>query len=232
MPKRKRYSTSGSRKRRRFSRSSRYRRYRRRYSRKMTLYSRVRSLEKNVEKKWAQDTNEFTPALNWVGAPLLPDLDGGVSTGSENDRIGNCITLKSLQSFLRIDRGDSSNKVRVIVVLWKQSTGASNIGDALETPTTVIGSPIYPIQSLYKKDSKILFKIMYDRIFAVNSTTSATKLAKINLRLPKSGMVLTYLNDTSTQPEKNLIEIYVCSDSAVATHPLITCNTRITYADS
>lgn len=232
MPKRRRSTSYGSRKRRRFSKSRKYRRYSRYSRRRLSLRTRVKSLEKNVEKKWAEVEQSYTPALNWIGSRLLPNIDGGVGTGSERDRIGNRITLKSLQCFLRIQAGDASNKVRVIIIRWPQSTGASNVGDALSTPAVVLGSSILPIQSLYKKASPILFKVMYDRTFSVNSTTADTRLAKISLKLPKSGMVLYYENETDTQPTKGLLDMYVVSDSQAVAHPLVVANTRITYADS
>lgn len=233
MPKRKRYSSFRYSKRRRFGRryrrSSRFRRYTRR---PRTLRSRVKALEKGVEWKYAEATQQLTPSQNFTGVTLLPRIDAGPGTGTEADRIGDEITARFLQTRVVIKSGDASNKCRIVIVKYPQSTGASGIQDVMQFPTALVGDNRLPVQSLYKKESPVKFKILYDRLHSTNTTTSEYKVLNIKVPLPKTGLKLYYPDSSTVYPTKNLIDVYACTDSAVIPHPIITFNTRLTYVDS
>lgn len=237
MPKRKRSFSRFRRSFRRFSRSRyRYRRSSRfrRWTRKpRSLRGRVKALENNVEWKTADATQVLTSIpYNFTGANLLPRIDAGTGTGTLGDRIGDVITARFLQTRLTLDVGDTSNNVRVVIVKFPQVTGVVGAADVFQFPSTIIGDSRIPIQSLYKKDSVAKFSVLYDKVHYVNSTTAALKVLNIKVPLPKTGLKMYYPDSTSVQPTKNIINLYVCSDSSAVPHPGIVCNTRLTYCDS
>lgn len=234
--KRKRSYSRFRRRFRRYSRPSRrFSRYRRTYTRKpRSIRARVRAIEKSIEYKYADSTQVMTSiGVNFTGTHLLPDLDSGTGTGTPaNDRIGDTVNLRYLQARIAMDVGDTTNVVRLIVVCFPTLSGTTGISDVLQYPSVILGDSRLPIQSLYKKDSAVKFKVLYDKVHSVNSTTKGVKIINLKIPLPKTGLKLTYADGTSVQPEKNIINIYAASDSTVAPNPGIVGNTRATYNDA
>lgn len=220
----------------RFSRRKSYsrRRYRRKYTRKpRTLRARVRSIEQSIETKWADATQNLTGiGYNFVGVNLLPRIDEGTGTGTDGDRVGSSINLRYLQSRLLLDCGDQTQSVRILVVMFPVLTGVTGVADVVQMPSTILGDPRYPIQSLYKRNGPVKYKVLFDRVFYLNTTTKGIKVINFKTVLPKIGLKLSYANSAATQPEKNIINLYACSDSAVTPNPSIVCNTRATYNDA
>lgn len=219
----------------RFRRRSTYkRRFRRKYTRKpRTLTARVRSIEKSIETKWADATQTLTGiGLSFTGVNLLPRIDEGTGTGSAGDRIGSKINLRSLQTRLFLECGDQTQAIRLICVAFPVLTGVSGIQDVVQMPSTILADPRFPIQTMYKRNGPVKYKVLFDRVFYMNTTTSSNKVVNLKISLPKTGLVLSYANATSTQPEKNIINLYVVSDSSAIPNPSIVCNTRATYNDA
>lgn len=229
---------SYSRFRRRFRRGSSYRRRRsvkfRNYTRKpRNLRSRVRSLERSVESKWADATQVMTSiSADFTGINLMPPIDAGTGTGTQGDRIGDTINLRYLQTRILMDVGDTTNVVRIICVKFESTVGVSGVDQVLQYPTRILGDSRLPIQSLYLKDGDVKYKILYDRNHYVNTTTSQTKLINIKIPLPSEGLKLTYEDSTTVQPSKQLINMYFASDSTISPNPGCVMNTRCTYNDA
>lgn len=223
---------------RRFRRRSygrrRFSRYRRTFTRKpRTVQQRLRSIEKSIEWKWADATQPMTSiGYNFDGVNLMPRIDAGTGTGTLGDRIGDSINLRYLQTRLVLDSGDSTNSVRIVIVRFPVLSGTTGIADVMQFPATVLGDSRLPIQSLYKKDGPVKYQVLFDKVFYVNTTTKGVKVVNIKLKLPSTGLKLDYPDSTAVQPNKNIINLYACSDSAAVPNPGIVCNTRATYCDA
>ena len=183
---------------------------------------------------------------DWTGQGLIQD-------GTERDeRIGNKITIKSLQLKFRLtyatgsvlSTSDQFNRVRMIVFVIKDIDAVSppGITDILQTNS---------VDSFYKKDSEVKYTILYDKLWnlqnpeylvktGATATPPSTIVATQSCTYPPfksvtetikfaNGLALHYKGAAATQPIKNSIGIALISDSSAPGHPYIDMNTRLTY---
>jgi len=127
-----------------------------------TLQTRVYN---NLNDGWI-DTYQSPYSIDAVG--IFKDFTSlaAINCGSTDHlgRIGNKIVLKKIQmkAQLRVAKDDEYNEVRLIMVQidCPQIGQTPSIQDILET------SDVY---SFYKKDSKIRFKILWDKVYQLSN---------------------------------------------------------------
>ncbi len=232
--------------------------------RRMRYKPRARTLAKRVarlsKKVYAQSQMCFIDRqtqLTGISSSGYTQYDwtgqGMISDGTERDeRIGNKITVKSLQLRFRVSyatgsvlsTSDQFNRVRMIVFVIKDinNTSPPGITDVLQSNE---------VDSFYKKDSEVKYTILYDHMWnlqnpvypvktGVGDTPPSTLIAvqsvayppfksvKHTIKFPK-GLALHYKGAPATQPILNSIGIALISDSSVPGHPFIDMNTRLVY---
>lgn len=233
--------------------------YKKRYKgpRARTLAKKVARLSKKVYSQSQMCFIDKQTQLTGISASGYTQYDwtgqGNISDGTErNERIGNKITVKSLQLRFRVSyatgsvltTSDQFNRVRMIVFVIKDinTTTPPGITDILQSNE---------VDSFYKKDSEVKYSILYDKMWnlqnpvypvktGINDTPASTLIAvqscayppfksvKHTIKFPK-GLVLHYKSPAAAQPILNSIGIALISDSSALGHPFIDMNTRLVY---
>jgi len=226
----------------------RARRKYRQYRKKKPLYSKVKSLQKivynNLQPGW-KDTFQ-PPVAVGAGGDITGDFCGleNIAQGTgHDDRIGNKIVLKKihLKGNIQVARGDIYNELRVIIF---------SLPDVCTTvpPTILDILEMGDLYSFYKKDSKIKYKIHYDKTWQLSNpyaevgTVTPVGLNgmcypnyihwETTLNFPK-GHPVWYGSAGVGTPTKGGLYMLRISDSLSAIpsgHPTIAAYCRMTYA--
>lgn len=218
------------------------------------LKKEVDKLKKGDEKKW-YDLDKPSTAIPLAGSvqPLLAlDLWDGTNTNRQNQREGNSLNMISykIHGQVYIDQGfaspDVNNKVRIMLVqMTDDNITAPALTDILEDP-----SGDRAIYSFYKINGQRRYTIHYDKLFnlqnveqtaattagmsATTSTESFRKEFRINAKVPKSGLKVTYSQGSvsGNGPVVNGLFLLAYSDSSVVSHPAMFYRSRMRFLDN
>lgn len=219
------------------------------------LKKEVKKLSKSEEKKW-YDIDKSSTAIPLSGSvqPLLAlDLWDGTNTNRQNQREGNSINMLSykIHGQVYIDQSfaspDSNNKVRIMLIqMTDDNITAPVLTDILEDPTG--DRAIY---SFYKIKGQRRFRVHYDKLFNLQNpgqyfanasgsaaTSTATesfrKEVRINAKIPKSGMKVSYSQGSvsGNGPVVNGLFLVAYSDSSVLSHPAMFYRSRMRFLDN
>lgn len=201
--------------------------FRGRRARKKTTAAKLKTLAKKVNKdiehRWSQGNFSFQiPAsggdvidLGTESIATTPTLPNGT-----DNRLGKRITLKRLFLKGQLLVADSRNFIRILLVRATSLQQIIIASDVLE-PDPISGNP--SLYSPYRKESKIKFKVLYDKFYKTQTQAAgAVYPAVVNCDLSftwKSGMSLTYNLDTVQPPIYGDIKLIVISDSTAVSHP-------------
>lgn len=211
-----------------------YRKFRRTYKRKYkkSLAAKVAKIQRTLtirkpENKWAESNNNVA-SFNYSGALAQPM---GISQGSADfgNRIGDEITLTSftLKMIFTMSGTTFGQTNRVVVAQLKNNPDGGSISSAsylnLIMHSADIGTARATMATL-DKDNKGWFRILADKVFTMNYSsspgTSASnnyqiKYLKVPVKLPQAARTVQFYNGTSSIT-KNEIVIMVFSDTSTS----------------
>lgn len=205
--------------------------------RKRNLAKKVRRLAKKVnstiERRW-QDVHNFGGSFGVSGIVKKLGLENIAITPSasnlEDNRIGNKITLTSIYFKGQLAVSDSHNFCRMMLVRVLNLATTVDINDILEP---AFGSVLPTLYSPYRKDSPIKFKILHDKFYKLQSQAAGSVYPSIvNFDLSyrwKSGMSVTYLQDTASDPIYGAIYLVALSDSSAVPNPSFRSFKRLSW---
>lgn len=139
-------------------------------------------------------------------------------TGSEQ-RIGQQVTVKSLQVRYRLLYQDTTNLMRVIIFRWFQQ-GTPSLSQILQDTVTVPW--ISPTNRLLSE----FINVMYDNLVTLDATNNFQYVDKIFI---KKNMNVTF--DDAGNPDYGHVYMLVLSDSAAIPHPTIEFYSRVRFTD-
>ena len=170
-----------------------------------------------------------------VGTPIVSPIFNISQGSSENERDGNHVrpfycggryTLKG-----NANSTDPPVRVRVMLIRWKQNTGATG------EPTwgDLLHNQAYPF-TYYLSNNDKSFTVLYDaRHLIVNHTENEgyTVYGEWNLNSNRLVKHDISFNDTGTAGENKLYMVVISNavDATTTRHPLYTCDVRLKYKD-
>lgn len=148
-------------------------------------------------------------------------------------RIGNKITINKINlTFNQVaSTSDDYNFCRYIVFILPETPApisSLNVDDIIQG--TALG-----VDEFYKKDGKVKFTILYDKVVMTSLINDSNVAKKWKVRLhkckrwPKNGLSVHYKDANIGNPIKNIIGILAISDSSALAHPTATILARTHY---
>lgn len=125
-----------------------------------------------------------------------------------------------------LTKADTTNKVRLIVFQWK-------VPMQYHTPTAAnilenyAGDGTLDLVRDYNYDNRKSFRILYDKLYSMNSTVESVL---IKTRLRRFTKKLQY--DGAGTNHQNGVYVMLLSDSAAASHPQLDLKVTKYYTDS
>ncbi len=217
-----------------------------------TLQTQVAKLTKGDEVKYLD--RSFTNSVTSTGTILPlnnPALFAGAQQSRHEQREGqSLVTTQFLcKGLVYIDQNsvsaDSNNRIRILVVLTKDSTTPQNISDVLQA--TLIDSfnkikPPHDYQVLWDKTFNVQNPGQY---YAGQSGSAAISTATERYRIPFSiklgskafgstGCKATWVTSDGgdTAPRTGALTMLMFSDSGVVSHPIVKARTRYRFIDN
>ena len=183
-----------------------------------------------IERK-SRDITAFGASISsggYANQPLF-QLEQG---DAHNQRLGDKVTLRSMQVSLTLAAQDTTNSMRIIF-LSTPSTTALSLDDVLEYGNyTTDGDMVF--SSPYRRKavtSENTYNIMFDKVYHFKDNmrllTDKFELDKI----PKSGRQCNFNTSGSVMPENFQVQILAVSDSTASPHPAISYVVRSKYID-
>jgi len=163
----------------------------------------------------------------------------------QNHREGQscCVTRIAIKGSVEMAQTgvsvDAHNRVRMLIVHTPDST-TPNLTDIVEGPYAS-----YDINAFNKIQPPFPYRILYDRTYNMQNGIVATTYPTEKWRhsfdirlgkkaLGKTGLVCDWTDGQANiqiAPDRGAITLFVWSDSALVTHPLIQYNMRISFQD-
>lgn len=212
--------------RRRFAAARIQRAFRRR--RRRGLKSKVKKIArivyKDIEHRWQDDLaySEAVPGAGGSGVQIGLDTISTQPTGplTNDDRLGNKITLKKLFLKGQLIVADTHNFCRIILAEVVSLAQIVVTADILE-PDPASGNPT--IYSPYKKESRIKFKVLKDKFYKLQTQAAGSIypfLVNVDMSYswPK-GLTITYNQAAAQQPIYKNVMLFFLSDSQAPGHP-------------
>jgi len=177
-----------------------------------------------------KDVNAFDASITNAGYQNYPMFQ--LAKGDTNStREGDKVSLRRGTLHLSLTRGDTSNIIRVLVVVTPSATYAG-LSDVLEyhsysaNADGVFSSP-YQVKAT---NSEQTYTVLADRVFQLPNDKS-TITAKIPIKMPKKGKSCEFVGDGSVAPNNYNISLLMISDSTATPHPKASYMMRWKYID-
>jgi hypothetical protein len=171
-----------------------------------------------IERK-SRDITAFGASISSGGYANQPLFQLEQGDGQEQ-RIGDKVTLRSMQVSMTLAAQDTTNSVRIIFISTP-STTALSLDDVLEygnytTDGDMVFSSPYRRKALTAENT---YNVMFDKVYHFKSTqrllTDKFELDKI----PKNGRQCNFNSVGSVMPENFQVQILAVSDSTASAHP-------------
>lgn len=195
---------------------------------------RIKKLEQTVypaiERK-SRDITAFAQSISSSGYSNQPlfQLEKG---DGQSQRVGDKVTLKSMELSLSLAAQDSTQSVRIIC-LYTPSTTALSLTNVLEYGDyTTHGDAVF--SSPYKKrasTAETTYNIMFDKVYHFKSTRRLMTDKVLLNKIPAKGRQCNFQSDGSVMPENFQVQILAISDSTAAGHPALSYVVRSKYID-
>lgn len=182
-----------------------------------TLFKRTKKEQKYI------DQNQLTIVpYGWV--TLLPrPLTYTTQGDSNNQRIGNKISVHSIQlnGFMQVQ--DTTNRLRILVVRFGRAAPQSVGIDDFLTNGTTAANPFH-LLAMKARNSNNPYKILADRSYNLTGndtagspvTVGSIKSFKIRIKLKGKMQSTFYKLDSDTLPTEGYIYVVASSDSALS----------------
>lgn len=196
-----------------------------------------RAIHKNIENKFAYGSLVVAPFIS-VTTTWSEQAFGLIGRGTEvNRRIGNSITVKSIQLEMVLVGGannsivdDVRNTIRIILASWD--------GDTNTPLGTASWNMDYPLRSTLCPSASNMLKKYYDKYITITSggaddTGYIPGMRKVSYyKFFKKGFKMNFADATENYPDKRLI-LSMISDSSTIPNPGVTSGYFvITYEDA
>lgn len=169
------------------------------------------------------------------------DFNGGVYHISpipqgvgERARVGNTVRPKRLKLRVHCGIADNTNMVRMIVFRWHPSAaaGVPTPASILDNtaPTIHLGTTNAPLMP-HNWDDRSMFTVLWDRTFVLDSQAPQQAVLTLDLYGKKMSPRISYVDGSTTAVMNGLYVLYV-SDSGIATHPILTFSSELTFEDA
>lgn len=172
-------------------------------------------------------TDASVPSTGYVNYPMF-QLEQG---HGHAQRVGDKVTLKSMNCSLSLTRADGTNLVRIIMCATPSSTHLT-AADVLEYSSQVThGNMVF--SSPYKRraaNAEKTYQILYDKVYNLTGDIS-TIVDKWKCSLPKNGKQVEFQAIGSQQPDNFNVSVIAISDSTTSTHPKMGLVCRSKYID-
>lgn len=179
-----------------------------------------RKIQRNIETKFRLATYSGSNIPDSASTPINTLLNAVGQGDTQNARNGNQIFATGFYGKFVLAAGDSTNIVRVVMYIPKDSQ------------YTFYSSPP-GITSLIDQDK---FTVLYDRYISLDTYNpqKVLTIARKWNRGSRRGIQCQYSGTGSTEsdPSKNPIYIYFVSDSSAVAHPTVTGNFRLYFKDA
>lgn len=141
-----------------------------------------------------------------------------------NNRQGLNIIARTISIKGYIKRLDSSNRVRLVVVMFESADDNSiaNVMQYSGSSATHLNQALY---SPYKVDGDCKYTILADKEYSCDANHQFAKV-DFSIRIPTKKNIMKYTSTGSALPRTNQICLLAVSDSQVIDHPLLQCNVR------
>lgn len=177
-----------------------------------------------------KDITAFDVDISNSGYANYPMMQ--LAKGETNStRVGDKVSLRRGTLHLSLTRGDTSNIVRVLLVVTPSATYAG-LSDVLEyhsysaNADGVFSSPY----QLKATNSEQTYKVLADRVIQIPHDKS-TITAKIPIKLPKKGINCEFVGDSSVAPNNYNVSLLMISDSTASPHLKASYVMRWKYID-
>lgn len=189
----------------------------------------TKEMEEEVEKKcydtaWNGQPASLTPYLNDIS-------DMGQGTGYDN-RIGNTITVQSIQYRFVATIGDATNFMRLVLFQWKSDAQIAPTWDAImqfQTAGVPIGIKDCLSPYLVSNGVSTEFKIIKDIRFLLD-TDNPQQI--IEGYIDKNFIKNVHYSDSSSFFGTNHLFMMLVSDSGAVSHPTLDGFIRLRYTDA
>ncbi len=180
----------------------------------------------------SRDINTLQAAISstaYVNYPMF-QLEQG---HGHSQRIGDKVTLKSMNCNLSLKKGDTTNVVRVIIAATPSTTHLV-LSDVLTySNTTTHGDAVF--SSPYKRratTAEKTYTILFDKVYNLTEEVDLI-VDKFKCKIPggKKGKVCEFQAIGSQMPDNFNVSLMAISDSSAAGHPALSLNVRSKYID-
>lgn len=173
---------------------------------------------KTLEHKYVV-ANFSATGVNTTGA--ITQLNNIPLGTTDSTRIGDKVKVTSINFRFNCIVGDTVNFIRIIFFQWHPGTNPG-VSD-------VLLDPAQPITSAYSHDSRVSFRILFDRVVALSSAGPAAKTVIVNWR--RALRKCCYLAGSATSGQENLWVSY-WSDSNAVPNPTLEMYALVNYVDA
>lgn len=187
--------------------------------------NRVNSILKLQSEIRFKDVFAASTAPSTANIVLLNGMNVGDSGGQ---READNVVIKSVRVNGGFVGADSTNAIRVMLVIDKQPNGATfSLSDLLETTT------FDAIYAYRKTVNKARFTVLYDRKYALsgnNTSLTGRTFGLFNISIPLN-LKSWYFNNVGdiSDIKSNALYLVFLSDSTTVSHPVFTYAARIKY---
>lgn len=154
-------------------------------------------------------------------------LNGLAQGAGDFNRVGNEVCMNYLMAKLNIEFPDTTNRVRIMIVLDKQPNGAAPAAADLWTYTA------QPVDSFLNPDSKARFHVIKD-VLVSGGTSGGPATKAFNWKIPMRKKTVLYkgIADTIASIQTNALWLVTCSDSGLPPNPRLNYMFRLNYLDN
>lgn len=179
-------------------------------------------IKKNKQERSVKDNNFITSVSASTGN-LLNCFQCAQGDGL-GDRNGLSIIAKSIHVNGLIQRIDSTNIVRIMVVQF-ESSADNSIVNFLENPNGNVTYLYQGVYSPFKVGGDCKYRILADKRYKVPSTEDFA-IIDFKVDIPKSSNVMKFTSAADQIPQSNPVTIFAVSDSYVMDHPQVHMTVR------
>ncbi len=209
-------------------------RFKKKYKQRRKLNKIAKIVYKDIEHRWQDNINysEAIPGGGGSGVQIGLDTISTTPTGplTNDDRLGNKITLKSFYLKGQLIVADTHNFCRLILA-EVVSLGQIVVTPDILQPDPITGNPT--IYSPYRKESRIKYKILHDKFYKTQTQAAGSVypfLVNVDLCYKwKKGLTITYNQAAAQQPIYKNVMLFLLSDSAAPGHPQFRGAKRLTW---
>jgi len=188
----------------------------------------VRKAELAVAERKNVDSAQAT-TINTVGTIFSLGLDGLPQGTQMINRLGNEISLRSLNIRGELLTGDPTNQVRLVLIQWLSETASLTVMNNVIFNNALGG---FTYLSSYAKEYAGKFKVLGDKLISLNTVSTPNKIFRFSVRRFASNVIRYNSQVAGNLVTKGGLFLLALSDSNVIPNVAISFESRITFVDT